>query len=438
MVLEISEDKAYTDAFVWVNKGNTLVESGMYQEAIQCYDKALEINPGMADVWNNKALAMARIARYEEAVTCYNKAIDLKPDDEEVIYNKGIALAHLGLTKEAIECYDKILEKKPLDAGAWCLKGDILFESGDFEGALQAYDRSIKANSRDETVWNNRGLTLVKLNRLPEALESYDKALEINPKVEKIWSNKGLAITKMGKDGEQTDLQKIASSIPGEEKLLEEMQVYTDIEHGQTEASVVGGEFKTLSEYIIENKDEKSNELENIISIKVQNPIKPLYEPIIEKLENENQTKCAEVSEPVVPVKREITDHEISAESKDYLVKGNSYFSKRKYIQAIDYFDISIRTDAQNSIAWNNKGLALARLGKIDEALTCYEKALEITPDDHVFLINKGNILYKKGNPKDSFKAFQLAYELNPQSNNAIKGLELCLQSLKKSMKKKK
>ena len=130
--------------------------------------------------------------------------------------------------------------------------------------------------------------------------------------------------------------------------------------------------------------------------------------------------------------------HEIPEESKDYLIKGNSYFSKRKYIQAIDYFDISIRIDAQNSIAWNNKGLALAKLDKIDEALACYEKALEITPDDHVFLINKGNILYKKGNPGDALKAFQLAYELNPQSNNAIKGMELCLKSLKKSMKKKK
>ncbi len=195
------ESNRFTDAFIWISKGNTHVENGMYSEAIQCYDKALEINPVMADVWNNKGLALARIAKYEEAVTCYDKAIDLRPDDEEVIYNKGIALAHLGRTKEAIECYDKILEKNPLDAGAWCIKGDILFESGDFEGALQAYDRSIEANSRDETVWNNRGLTLVKLNRLSEAIESYDKALEINPKVEKIWSNKGLAIAKMKQTG---------------------------------------------------------------------------------------------------------------------------------------------------------------------------------------------------------------------------------------------
>jgi|SRR5659263_64076 len=384
MVPEISEDKAYTDVFIWINKGNTFVETMMYSEAIQCYDKALEINPVMADVWNNKGLAMARIAKYEGAVTCYDKAIDLKPDDEEVIYNKGIALAHLGRTKESIECYERILEKNPLDASAWCTKGDILFESGDFEGALHAYDRSIEANSRDETVWNNRGLTLVKLNRLTEAIESYDKALEINPKVEKIWTNKGLAVAKMGQADVQIDLQKIALSIPKEEKEFGEMQIYTKIEP------------------------------EKIGADEVLDSIKNLYEPVIEN------------------------KAEISEESKDYLVKGNSYFSKRKYIQAIDYFDMSIRVGEQNSIAWNNKGLALARLGKIDEALACYAKALEITPNDHVFLINKGNLLYKKENPEDAFKAFQLAYELNPQSNNAIKGMEFCLKSLKKSINKKK
>ncbi|MBU4138569.1 MAG: tetratricopeptide repeat protein, partial [Euryarchaeota archaeon] len=46
-------------ASVWVNKGNNLVESSMYAEAIQCYDKALEINPRSVEVLNNRGLALA-------------------------------------------------------------------------------------------------------------------------------------------------------------------------------------------------------------------------------------------------------------------------------------------------------------------------------------------------------------------------------------------
>lgn len=84
------------DVPVLVNKGDSLVESSMYAEAIQCYDKALKINPKLTEVWNNKGLALARTGRYAEAIKCYDKAIELKPDDEEVIYNKAMALAQLG------------------------------------------------------------------------------------------------------------------------------------------------------------------------------------------------------------------------------------------------------------------------------------------------------------------------------------------------------
>ncbi|MDP2766461.1 MAG: tetratricopeptide repeat protein, partial [Candidatus Methanoperedens sp.] len=39
------------DVSVWVNKGNERVEGSMYAEAIQCYDKLLEINPLDAAAW---------------------------------------------------------------------------------------------------------------------------------------------------------------------------------------------------------------------------------------------------------------------------------------------------------------------------------------------------------------------------------------------------
>lgn len=209
--------KESSDACIWGNKGNALVESSMYAEAIKCYDKAIEINPSSMEAWNNKGLALARTGRLAEAVQCYDKALLLNPGDVEIMYNKGIALALLGKSAEAIECYDKLLAINPNDADAWCSRGDVLFESGRFEEALVNYDKSIAIDPKDETAWNNRGLTLVKLNRLVEAIESYDKALELNPRVEKIWSNKGLAIAKLGENNNKIDLRKVAASLPKED-----------------------------------------------------------------------------------------------------------------------------------------------------------------------------------------------------------------------------
>ena len=212
-------DNKQEDATIWGNKGNALVESSMYDDAIKCYDKALEINPGSMEAWNNKGLALARTGRLAEAVQCYDKALEINPGDTEVMYNKGISLALLGKSKEAIECYDKLLAMNSRDADALCSKGDVLFESGRHEEAFAAYNKSIEIDPKDEVTWNNRGMTLVKLNRFAEAIESYDKALEINPKVEKIWSNKGLAIAKMEESKDKVDLQKLAAALPRDDKI---------------------------------------------------------------------------------------------------------------------------------------------------------------------------------------------------------------------------
>jgi len=214
------------------------------------------------------------------------------------------------------------------------------------------------------------------------------KLLRSNPKVEKIWSNKGLAITKMGQTGEKIDLQKIASDMPEEEKALEEISVFIQPEQAAAPEVTEPPSQPEIIKPVGTVFETSSIQPENVISVKVESQENPISE-----IEVNN---------------REIPKHEIQEESKDYLIKGNSFFSKRKYDQAIDYFDISLRIDGQNSIAWNNKGLALARMEKIDESLACYEKALEITPEDHVFLINKGNILYKKRDYREAFKLLNL------------------------------
>ncbi|AEF96924.1 tetratricopeptide repeat protein [Methanotorris igneus] len=90
------------------------------------------------------------------------------------------------------------------------------------------------------------------------------------------------------------------------------------------------------------------------------------------------------------------------------LLNNNYNQNKIKYNKNIELF----------SYAWNNKGIALARLKKYKEAIECFEKALEINPDFHDTIIDlyqylKQNLCSKDKIDKDGFiKIFGLLCEI--------------------------
>ena len=95
------------DVWGWRNRGGTLYFEGKYDEAIACYDKAIEIEPDNPVVWNNKGLALNSLGKYEQAIACYDKVIGIDPKDADAWNNKGLALDSLGKSDEAKICYDK-------------------------------------------------------------------------------------------------------------------------------------------------------------------------------------------------------------------------------------------------------------------------------------------------------------------------------------------
>jgi tetratricopeptide (TPR) repeat protein len=64
---------------VWLNKGSVLTNLGKPQEALGCYDTALEIRPGYVDAWFSKGVALEKLGKTKEAVQYFQKFIDLAP-----------------------------------------------------------------------------------------------------------------------------------------------------------------------------------------------------------------------------------------------------------------------------------------------------------------------------------------------------------------------
>jgi uncharacterized protein YjbI with pentapeptide repeats len=78
-----------------INKGNALRNEGKYNEAIEYYDKALEINPNYADALNGKGNALRNKGKYNEAIEYYDKALEINPRHPYANSNISLALDKL-------------------------------------------------------------------------------------------------------------------------------------------------------------------------------------------------------------------------------------------------------------------------------------------------------------------------------------------------------
>jgi len=98
--------------------------------AIANYDKALELYPEMTDAWVRKGVTLFNNGDFEEAENCFNTAIRINPVEFKAIYNRGKLRLKTNDIEGAVADFDKATTLKPDHAGAHEKFGDALLRSG--------------------------------------------------------------------------------------------------------------------------------------------------------------------------------------------------------------------------------------------------------------------------------------------------------------------
>ena len=75
-----------------IKKGLDLYIQSDYEEAITCFDKAIELNPAAKEAWTFRAIALHYLGKLKEAVSCYNKAIAIDSEYRPPLEGKELAL----------------------------------------------------------------------------------------------------------------------------------------------------------------------------------------------------------------------------------------------------------------------------------------------------------------------------------------------------------
>jgi tetratricopeptide (TPR) repeat protein len=65
-----------------VEKGQSLMDDGKYDDALGFFEQALLLNQNDPDLWNYKGIALRSLGRYEESMDCFNKSLEIEPRDK--------------------------------------------------------------------------------------------------------------------------------------------------------------------------------------------------------------------------------------------------------------------------------------------------------------------------------------------------------------------
>jgi tetratricopeptide (TPR) repeat protein len=134
---------------VIVFKGIDLVKRGQFQEALEMFDRVLEMNQDLAEAWNNRGVALFRLGQVQEALECYERAMAIEPGNLDALRNKAFVFRGQEKFPEALALYDLIIQAggdvKDLEAKATVLVGlgridealNILIDAAKIEPSVQ-------------------------------------------------------------------------------------------------------------------------------------------------------------------------------------------------------------------------------------------------------------------------------------------------------------
>ena len=182
-----------------IDKGLEFKNIAEYDNALECFNKAIAINPNNYVPYKNKGDILFKQGNDQAAIDEFDKAISVNPEkDHMTYYLKGTVYFKQERYNEAIQCYNETLSINPKYLNAIMNKGLALFKLDDYSQAIVSYDEALKINPKHIYSLNGKGIALCKLGQYNEAISIYNKVLEIDANNEEAIKNKNIATNVAG------------------------------------------------------------------------------------------------------------------------------------------------------------------------------------------------------------------------------------------------
>lgn len=330
--------------------GNAAFTAQKFEEAIQHFTKAIELNPNDHIFYSNRSGCHASLQDYASAREDAEKCVSLKPDWGKGYQRKGLAEFYLGEYDKAIETYQKGLQVDPNNQQ---LK----------EGLERAQEE--KKNPKGPQMDDFTKQLLGKLMTNPETKE-YLKDPSFVQKLMMMQSNPQSMGAFMNDPKIQKAIQ-VMFDLPAD---FDMNKAKEGAEH-QHEGHSHEGHSHEGHSHEGHSHEEHAGHKES---------------PAHEEYKHHEEFKH---SEPPKPQK------EASNADKEKN-KGNDEYKKRNFDEALKYYDKAIELDPNEVLYYNNKAACYIEKNDLAKALEVCEKALEVATETNLKDFGKLAKLYAR------------------------------------------
>ncbi|MEG3986131.1 tetratricopeptide repeat protein [Microcoleus sp. S28C3] len=344
--------------------GVDLQQQADFGGAIECYERAIAIDPNYAAAYSNLGVVKQQTGRLTEAIAHYRQALAIDRNLAETASNLGSALAEAGETEEAIAEYERALSLNPNCAEALINLGLLREEQGDVAEAVSCYEQAIQVNPNCAVAYLNLGIALEGQGEEGKAIANYERAIAIEPNYVDALHHLAYASIRQGK---------IPDAIAYHDRALalQPDLVETDLAFGSS----------------LSNPDKLDEDL-------------AVCQQAIQALPASAQAHCN---------------------------LGIVLQKQGKIEDAIACYQQALSLKPGFPEALNNLGKAFEEAGKMAEAIDCYRRAIELKPGYLNPLTSLASALHDRGQFADAVTCYSQAVKFNVANPEAHLNLGLVL-----------
>jgi Flp pilus assembly protein TadD len=161
-----------------------------YEDAEKWMRRSVEMNEKDPDAWYGLGRILYTKQRFQEAVDCFQKTLVLDPLSVKAEDNLGLAYEGLNRTEDAIHSYEAALrleemskgsEGKPPSEQPMLNLAIVLIHHGRSEEALPLLKKAVSIAPRDPKIREQLGHLYLQEGKLPEAQHEFEAAVALSP-----------------------------------------------------------------------------------------------------------------------------------------------------------------------------------------------------------------------------------------------------------------